>query len=77
MKKWTMKSLATVAISLSVGLLMQYAHGQEERSYQRCHTSFETAFMLNNTPADPNSNDDDFPTDNLNDPDQAILFKYM
>lgn len=27
--KWTMITLASVAISLTVGLLMKYAHGQE------------------------------------------------
>jgi hypothetical protein len=27
-QKWTMITLASVAISLTVGLLMQYAHGQ-------------------------------------------------
>src|SRR5438093_5659370 len=30
-QKWTIISLAAVAISLTIGLLLQYAHGQENK----------------------------------------------
>lgn len=34
-QKWTMITLASIAISLTVGLvLMQYAHGQEDNNNQ-------------------------------------------
>jgi hypothetical protein len=33
-QKWTIISLASIAISLTIGLLMQFAHGQEDNNNQ-------------------------------------------
>jgi hypothetical protein len=35
-QKWTMLSLALVAISLSVGILIQVVHGQKVRTFDEC-----------------------------------------
>jgi hypothetical protein len=46
-EKWLMISLASVAISLSVGLVLQYAHGQNEtRSLATCYSNAVVGFLF-------------------------------
>jgi hypothetical protein len=49
-QKWTMITLAAVAISLSVGLVLQYAHGQEASPTCTIYNS-ETLKVLSLSPS--------------------------